>query len=405
MLFVPPVLPRDWHGGQATGQEAWEPLMSVDTTLGSPTMLGWDPVPVLQGSNRRRRVQTALVLLAAVIVLGAFAFAGWGAYALYTFRADLAGRILPGATVEGVEVGWMTRDQAVAAVSQVVTPQLDRTVTVRWADRTWPTSPRALGATADVEARVDEVMAASENPSWDLLARFRFTGAELDMAGDVTITQPAEQARSWLSTVAATIDRAPRDAAIDYSTRAVTFVREEPGLATDLDAAHRDLMTRFSEGGNEVGLSVVPVAPAVTMEAFKDVMLVDQRAHTVALYQDGQLTNTWSVATGTGDFPTPTGEFTIGAKRRLPTWVNPSPKGWGADLPPSIPPGPGNPLGLRALNWHDAAGNDTAIRFHGTNAVGSIGTDASHGCVRMRNGDVVALFDMVDVGARVVSIR
>lgn len=379
--------------------------MSVDTTLGAPTLLEWDPVPVLQGSNRRRRVSTALLALAALIVLAAFAFAGWGAYALYTYRADLTGRILPGATVEGVEIGWMTRDQALAAVSQVVMPQLERPVTVRWADRSWPTSPAALGATADIEARVDQAMAASADPSWDLLARLRFTGADLDLTGDVTITQPAEQALSWLSTVAATIDRAPRDAAIDYSTRAVTFTPDEPGQATDLGAAHRDLMTRFQEGGSEVELSVLPLAPAITREAFKDVMLVDQRAHTVALYQEGQLTNTWSVATGTGDFPTPTGEFTIGAKRRMPTWVNPSPKGWGADLPASIPPGPGNPLGLRALNWHDASGQDTAIRFHGTEAVGSLGRDASHGCIRMRNGDVVALFDMVEVGARVVSIR
>jgi len=378
--------------------------MSVDT-LGTPTLLDWDPIPVLQGSNRRGRLRTALLLLAVLLILTAFGFSGWGAYALHAFRADMSGRILPGATVEGVDVGGMTRDQALATVSQVVTPQLQRAVTVRWQDRTWPTSPAALGATADVEAQVDAAVAASANPSWARLARLRFTGAELDINADVTIAQPEEQVRSWLGTVAATIDRAPRDAAIDYSRRAVTFIPEEAGLATDVEVAHRDLMTRFTEGRGDVELAVAPLAPAITRDAFRDVLLVDQRAHKVSLYQEGQLTHTWSVATGTGDYPTPTGEFTIGAKRRLPTWVNPSPKGWGADLPPSIPPGPGNPLGLRALNWHNAGGQDTAIRFHGTEAVGSLGRDASHGCVRMRNSDVVALFDMVDVGAKVVSIR
>jgi len=78
--------------------------------------------------------------------------------------------------------------------------------------------------------------------------------------------------------------------------------------------------------------------------------------------------------------------------------VNPDPEGWGKDMPASIPPGPGNPLGLRALNWSAAA-----IRFHGTSATYSLGYNASHGCVRMANESVIELYDLVDVGTPIVS--
>ncbi|MDQ3981917.1 MAG: L,D-transpeptidase, partial [Actinomycetota bacterium] len=63
------------------------------------------------------------------------------------------------------------------------------------------------------------------------------------------------------------------------------------------------------------------------------------------------------------------------------------------------PPGPGNPLGLRAINW-----TAPAIRFHGTSALYSLGYNASHGCVRMSNEDVIELYDMIDVGTPIVSV-
>lgn len=68
-------------------------------------------------------------------------------------------------------------------------------------------------------------------------------------------------------------------------------------------------------------------------------------------------------------------------------------------MPAVIPPGLSNPLGLRAINW--SAPN---IRFHGTSATYSLGYNASHGCIRMSNEDVVELYDMVDVGVPIISV-
>jgi lipoprotein-anchoring transpeptidase ErfK/SrfK len=144
---------------------------------------------------------------------------------------------------------------------------------------------------------------------------------------------------------------------------------------------------------------VRPLRPDVRDSAFHEVLHLDQSRHRLTLFLDGRKHRTWIVATGTGDYPTPLGRYEVSLKRYLPTWVNPDPTGWGADMPASIPPGPGNPLGVRALNW-SAPG---AIRFHGTEAISSLGTSASHGCVRMANGDVIELYDLIDVGAVILS--
>ncbi|MDP4003001.1 L,D-transpeptidase [Methylobacterium sp. NEAU K] len=63
--------------------------------------------------------------------------------------------------------------------------------------------------------------------------------------------------------------------------------------------------------------------------------------------------------------------------------------------------GPMNPLGARALYLSDH-GKDTLYRIHGTNEPEKIGLAVSSGCIRMRNIDVVDLFDRVPVGATVI---
>ena len=63
-----------------------------------------------------------------------------------------------------------------------------------------------------------------------------------------------------------------------------------------------------------------------------------------------------------------------------------------------VPPGPDNPIKARWLGIYDGAG------IHGTDAVNSIGTNASHGCIRMRIPDVEALYDQVKVGTPVLIV-
>lgn len=60
---------------------------------------------------------------------------------------------------------------------------------------------------------------------------------------------------------------------------------------------------------------------------------------------------------------------------------------------------PRQPAGARAIDI-----SASGIRFHGTNNRGSVGTAASHGCMRMLREDVEVFFEQIDVGARVIIV-
>jgi lipoprotein-anchoring transpeptidase ErfK/SrfK len=109
---------------------------------------------------------------------------------------------------------------------------------------------------------------------------------------------------------------------------------------------------------------------------------------------DGQISKTYGVAVGMAQYPTPTGKFRIISKEVNPTW-NPPNSAWAKGMGP-VPPGPNNPLGTRWMGL-----NSPGIGIHGTPAPSSIGTAASHGCIRMRIPEAEDLFSRVFVGTPV----
>ena len=272
-----------------------------------------------------------------------------------------------------------TSDAAVAAA-------LDRPVEVAFEDMTFTVTARDAGARFDAAA----VIAASLTAP--------------DTAPEVTLELEAEDLTSVVAAIASEVDTAAASATGTYSGGRVQVSRGTIGRAVSRATTRELLATALVEGGTTVELPVDPVQPAVTSANFDTTLVVRQSARVVELHRGGQLAGSWPVAVGTGGSPTPTGTFTIGAKRFEPTWVNPAPDRWGADLPARVGPGPDNPLGLRALNWNRVGGGDTLIRFHGTPNEDSIGEAASNGCVRMFNDDVVQLYDLVPSGAMVISI-
>ncbi len=96
------------------------------------------------------------------------------------------------------------------------------------------------------------------------------------------------------------------------------------------------------------------------------------------------------------------GAATVGRKAEWPTWTPPPEmRKRQPYLPVSMPGGPNNPLGARALYLHQG-GRDTLYRIHGSNEPWTIGQAVSSGCFRMRNEDVIELYGRVGIGAKVV---
>jgi lipoprotein-anchoring transpeptidase ErfK/SrfK len=128
-------------------------------------------------------------------------------------------------------------------------------------------------------------------------------------------------------------------------------------------------------------------------------IVVDTRAFHLYLVQEGSKAIRYGVGVGRPGF-TWSGVHAVSAKREWPEWRPPDEM---LRRMPSLPPymagGPQNPLGARALYL-----GDTLYRIHGSNEPWTIGTQVSSGCIRMRNEDVIDLYERVTLGAKVVVI-
>jgi lipoprotein-anchoring transpeptidase ErfK/SrfK len=105
----------------------------------------------------------------------------------------------------------------------------------------------------------------------------------------------------------------------------------------------------------------------------------------LAVMEDGRVLKIYPTAVGATATPSPAGVFKIANRVKNPTWYGPNGQ--------VVQPGKSNPLGDR---WMGLSRKGYGI--HGTNNPGSIGRNASHGCIRMRKADVEELFELVKVG-------
>lgn len=357
------------------------------------------------GPMRRRRKHARGLLrwpamsgrLLVVVGIGFFVI-GSTAFAAYAYDSANAERVLPGVSVEGVDVGGMTREEAVDAVGAVADRLLSEEIEIVAGEQSWSITPAELRATADVEAKVDEALAVSERYSWPVRAFRRLFGQEVEERLPLEISPHQARTERFVDTIEEAVSVSPRDAVIELADEQLKVRRPREGVKLRAGRAVRDITRSIaSPGGDVVDLRVKTVPPLVTGEDLGQTIAVRISENRLYLYDGLDLVKTYPVATGLGGYPTPRGEWKIINKVANPTWVNPAPNGWGKDLPRTIGPGPGNPLGTHALYL-----NAPGIRIHGTYASYSIGTYASHGCIRMYISDSQELFDIVEIDTPVL---
>jgi len=126
---------------------------------------------------------------------------------------------------------------------------------------------------------------------------------------------------------------------------------------------------------------------------YPTVLAVDRDAKVLRLYKNLKLAKRYRIAVGKAGTETAAGRYEIVEKDVDPTWHAPN-KAWAGELAGQTIPAsdPRNPLEARWMGFHDGQG------IHGTADVDSLGTAASHGCIRMAVPDVKRLYREVDVG-------
>jgi lipoprotein-anchoring transpeptidase ErfK/SrfK len=350
-----------------------------------------------KGRHAHRRFPRAIIVVsvvAGVLVLAA----GGAAYSAYKYELARADTILPGVTIDGVDVGGMTREQAVAAVRQASMLELQRPLTVTVGAQSWAVTPQELGRRAGAVAAVNKALAV--NDSMGTFTRFwhRFRSEPVGRAIEVDY-QGASRVEAFLGKVAKDVAVKPVNASLDYVDGDIGFVGAEPGRALDFNQAKRVVRAALAADTlSGVELKTLKVAPKVTPDNLGPTLVVRLNENRLYVYDGFDVTRTFSVATAKPGYTTPNGDWTIYRKAENPTWYNPALDSWGADLPAVIPGGPGNPMGTRAL-YITAPG---LIRIHGTTDDSSIGRYASHGCIRMHNAEIEQLYEILPVGTHVI---
>ena len=134
-------------------------------------------------------------------------------------------------------------------------------------------------------------------------------------------------------------------------------------------------------------------------------LTLNQNEKPIRTYQVS--TSRFGIGTEEGSLKTPVGRFRVAKKigSEMPSgtiFVGRVPLEPGEAPPPTEDLVMSRILWLDGLDERNANTRDRFIYIHGTRHEDKIGTAASHGCVRMRNADVIELFDLVDEGTPVV---
>jgi lipoprotein-anchoring transpeptidase ErfK/SrfK len=211
------------------------------------------------------------------------------------------------------------------------------------------------------------------------------------------IAYSASALDGFVDEVASQIDRPARDASVAPTPSSLAAVPEQDGVTLLVG----DLKTRLrsaidSPKHRTVAAPVERLKPQVTTDQLADqypvFLTVDRGAFELRLWKSLKLAKTYTIAVGQAGLETPAGEYTIDDKQVDPSWHVPE-SDWAGDLAGRvIPPGPDNPLKARWMGFYAGAG------IHGTEDLASLGTAASHGCVRMAIPDVTELYDQVPLG-------
>jgi lipoprotein-anchoring transpeptidase ErfK/SrfK len=341
-------------------------------------------------------MRTRLIVLAAFLaLLGIGGVAG-----VYFYDQSKQDLIAEGVKVNGVAIGGMTPEAAQQKLETELLKPLDRPVKVRYKDRTFTLTQKAAAIGIDIRGSVRKALEHSQEG--DMFSRtwrnLRNESLNTELAAEVSYNQPA--IRKLVKRVQKAIDRKPVDAKVDLSEGSVEPTTSKTGVRVKYNTLAKELEETLLNPGQSdtVRVKTTVVQPKVSTKdlakKYPAILIVDRKAFKLQLYKNLKLHKTYPIAVGKVGMDTPAGLYSIQNKAVDPAWHVPN-SDWAGDLAGKVIPGddPSNPIKARWMGIYDGVG------VHGTADDASIGSAASHGCIRMHIPDVKELYDQVPVGA------
>ena len=342
----------------------------------------------------RNRIVISLAVVIALLVFGAV-----GVYAYDASRDDL---IAKGVTIANFDVGGMRAGEARELLERRLADPVSRPVTVEVEERRFTLSAQRARIEIDVEGMVQDALERSRDGSVVSRTMRGLFGGRVDESVGAEVAWSRTAVDRLVRRVKKRVDRDAKNARVSFSPAGIERVEGHTGLAVRGKELTRAINAELGdpESDRVVRGRTKVTRPDVTSDELAaqnpDVIIVDRANFRLRHYENLKLVKTYRIAVGQVGLETPAGLYHIQNKAVDPAWHVPN-SDWAGDLAGKVIPGgrSDNPLKARWMGIYDGAG------IHGTDAVSSLGTAASHGCIRMAIPEVKDLFDKVEVGAPV----
>ena len=296
-------------------------------------------------------------------------------------------RIAPGTKAGDLDVGGLTEPEAIVKLQQSYNAALGRPISIQVAGRRFPLTMKKAKLAFDAPLTARRAL--------------RRPGARVPLA----ITWDRKVVRKLSQRVARTVYLAPRDATIRITLRHIFRKRSRTGRSLGATKL-RTMVARTLANPDPASSRVVRPARKVLRakvtarelaRIYGTVITIDRDNFKLRLFKRLKFSRSYGVAVGQPAYPTPTGRYAIQNKQVNPAWTAPN-SPWAGELAGTTTPGgsPSNPLRAR---WMGITGG---VGIHGTSQEYSIGSRASHGCIRMRVADVIDLYRRVPLGTPVL---
>lgn len=300
-------------------------------------------------------------------------------------------RIAAGVTAAGTDVSGLTLAEAAGKLYNTFSFTVGRPLSTHVAGRKFAVNPSDLGFVFDVNKSARRAYNAGLKPH---------TGT-VDVP--LFITYDGAKVTAYANKVAAVVKRDPRDARVDIKLTRIAKIASRDGRALDAKGLAATVAETLADPAKDriISPTLKVVRPKVTTaglaKAYATVITIDRGNFKLRLFKRLMLSKTYGVAVGMPAYPTPTGRFTIANKAVNPAWTAPNSPWAGAYANETVAGGSAeNPLKARWMGIVNGVG------IHGTGIPGSVGSRASHGCIRMTVPDVIDLYPRVPVGTPVL---
>jgi lipoprotein-anchoring transpeptidase ErfK/SrfK len=333
-----------------------------------------------------------LVLACCVPVLGLVAMPA--AAATPPLPGELIG---PGVSAGGVDVSGLTIDDAAQRLDAAYGPRLKEDIIAQAAGLTFRLTAAGAKATFDPLRTAKRALYAGRQPRPPAPAPGAAApGIDVPLAA----THDQRAVRRFTARIDKRLYRPARDAGLRITLRRVRVTHSAVGRDINATALARDIGAALDDARltRVFTPALRTVHPKVTADKVpRTVITIQQSTFTLRLFRNLRVVKRYKVAVGQPQYPTPRGRFAIASKQINPVWSVPN-SPWAGELAGTTVVGgsAANPLKAR---WMGIA---NGVGIHGTGEDYSIGTRASHGCIRMHVGDVVALYKRVPIGTPVL---